>query len=104
VTRTNPFADYVANPGFADYTSRGLMLPIRALVVLAVAIAVGAMVPRQLPALLLAAGVMAALFVGLTIGMDAWMTSEAKPIRLRMSSWAGPVSSTWPTATMPPAS
>jgi hypothetical protein len=80
VTRTNPFADYAANPGFADYTSRGFMLPIRALVVLAVAIAVGAMVPRQLPALLLAACVTVALFVGLTLGMDTWMTAEAKPI------------------------
>jgi len=80
VTRTNPFADYTANPGFADYTSRGLMLPIQALVVLPVAIAVGAMVPRQLPALLLAAGATVVLFVGLRVGMDAWMTAEAEPI------------------------
>lgn len=80
VTRTNPYADYAANPGFADYTSRGVLLPIRAIVVLLLAIAVGAMVPRQLPALLLAAGVTVALFVGVTIGMDAWMTSEARPI------------------------
>jgi hypothetical protein len=80
VTRTNPFADYAANPGFADYTSRGFMLPIRALVVLAVAVAVGAMVPRQLPALLLAGAVTLALFVGLSFGMDAWMTSQARPM------------------------
>ena len=80
VTRTNPFADLAANPGFADYTSRGVMLPVRALVVLPLAIAVGAMVPRQLPALLLAVGVTIALFVALTIGMDAWMTAEAGPI------------------------
>ena len=57
-----------------------MLLPVRALVVLLLAIAVGAMVPRQLPALLLAVGVTVALFVGLTIGMDAWMTAEAKPI------------------------
>ena len=38
------------------------------------------MVPRQLPALLLAACVTVALFVGLTLGMDTWMTAEAKPI------------------------
>ena len=80
VTRTNPYSDYASNPGFADYTSRGVLLPVRALAVLLVAITVGAMVPRQLPALLLAAGVTIALFVGLTLGMDAWMTAEAKPI------------------------
>ena len=80
VTRTNPFADLAANPGFADYTARGWMLPVRAIVVLVLAIAVGAMVPKQLPAILLAIGVTVALFVGLTIGMDVWMTAEAKPI------------------------
>ncbi|MGZ6256372.1 MAG: hypothetical protein ACXWMB_05090 [Candidatus Limnocylindria bacterium] len=80
VTRTNPFADLAGNPGFADYTSRGVILPIRAFAVLLLAIAVGAMVPRQLPALLLAGAITLALFVGLSMGMDAWMTSEAKPI------------------------
>lgn len=82
VTRTNPFADLAANPGFADYTARGWMLPVRALAVLLLAIAVGAMVPRQLPALLLSGAVTLALFVGLSIGIDAWMTAEAKPIPL----------------------
>ena len=80
VTRTNPFADLAANPGFADYTSRGVLLPLRAIAVLLLAIAVGAMVPRQLPALLLAGAITLALFVGLLIGMDTWMTAEAKPI------------------------
>ena len=80
VTRTNPYAELAANPGFADYTARGWMLPVRALVVLVLAIAIGAMVPRQLPALLLAGAVTLALFVGLSIGMDVWMTAEAKPI------------------------
>ena len=90
VTGTNPFADYTANPGFADYTSRGLMLPIQALVVLPVAIAVGAMVPRQLPALLLAAGATVVLFVGLRVGMDAWMTAEAEPIPMDQVESSGP--------------
>src|SRR6185503_14485780 len=40
----------------------------------------GAMVPRQLPALLLAIAVTAALFIGLTVAMDTWMTAEAQPI------------------------
>ncbi len=90
VTRTNPFADYASNPGFADYTSRGVLLPVRALAVLSLAIAVGAMVPRQLAALLLAAGVTLALFVGLTLGMDAWMTAEATPIVMDQAQLGGP--------------
>ena len=80
VTRTNPFADLAANPGFADYTARGVVLPVRAVAVLLLAIAVGAMVPKQLPALLLGICFTIALFVGLTIGMDAWMTAEAQAI------------------------
>jgi hypothetical protein len=92
VTRTNPYADFAANPGFADYTARGWMLPVRALVVLMLAVAVGAMVPRQLPALLLAGAVTLALFVGLTIGMDTWMTAEAKPIPFDETSRFGPFS------------
>jgi hypothetical protein len=83
VTRTNPFADLAANPGFADYTARGWMLPVRALAILLLAIAVGAMVPRQLPALLLAGAVSLGLFVGLSIGIDAWMAAEAKPIPIQ---------------------
>jgi hypothetical protein len=82
VTRTNPFADLAANPGFADYTARGWMLPVRAVVVLVLAIAIGAMVPRQLPGLLLAVAVTIALFVGLSVCMDAWMTTEARPIAM----------------------
>lgn len=91
VTRTNPFADLASNPGFADYTARGWMLPVRALAVLLLGIAVGAMVPRQLPALLLAGAVTLALFVGLSIGIDTWMTAEAKPIPL-VETRFGPIS------------
>ena len=90
VTRTNPFADLAANPGFADHTARGWTLPVRALAVLLLAIAVGAMVPKQLPALLLAGAVTLALFVGLSIGMDTWMTAEAKPILVDESGRFGP--------------
>jgi hypothetical protein len=90
VTRTNPYADLAANPGFSDYTSRGVLLPVRAVVVLVLAIAVGAMVPRQLPALLLAGAITLALFVGLTLGMDAWMSAEAKPIPFGEESRFGP--------------
>jgi hypothetical protein len=90
VTRTNPFAELAANPGFDDYTSRGVLLPVRALAVLLLAIAVGAMVPRQLPALLLAGAVTLVLFVGLSFGMDAWMTAEAKPIPFGEENRFGP--------------
>lgn len=90
VTRTNPFAELDAKPGFADHTARGWMLPVRALAVLALGIAVGAMVPRQLPALLLAGAVTLALFVGLSVGMDTWMTSEAEPIPFEEEGPFGP--------------
>jgi hypothetical protein len=90
VTRTNPFADFGGNPGFSDHTARGWMLPVRALAVLALGIAVGAMVPRQLPALLLAGAVTLALFVGLSLGMDTWMTAEAQPIPFDEEGRFGP--------------
>jgi hypothetical protein len=90
VTRTNPFADYASNPGFADYSSRGVLLPVRALAVLLLAIAVGAMVPRQLPALLLAGAVTVALFVGLSVGVDTWMTAEAEPMAMDQVQLGGP--------------
>ena len=90
VTRTNPFADLAANPGFVDHTARGWMLPVRALAVLVLGVAVGAIVPRQLPALLLAGAVTLALFVGLSIGMDTWMTAEAGPIPIDEEGRFGP--------------
>ncbi len=91
VTRTNPYADFAANPGFADYTARGWILPVRAIAVLLLAIAVGAIVPRQLAALLLAGACTLALFVGLSIGMDTWMRAEARPIPFEESRF-GPFS------------
>lgn len=90
VTRTNPFADLANNPGFADYTARGWMLPVRGLAVLSLGVVVGAMVPRQLPALLLGIGFSIALSVGLSIGMDAWMSAEAKPIPIDEEGRFGP--------------
>jgi hypothetical protein len=80
LARTNPFAEHRLDPGFADYDSRGVLLPVRATTVLLLAIAMGALVPRQLPALLLAGAATLGLFVALTIGMEAWMRSEAQPI------------------------
>jgi hypothetical protein len=67
-----------------------VLLPLRALTVLMLAIAVGALVPRQLPALLLAGAVTLALFVGLTVGMDTWMTAEAEPIPMDQVESSGP--------------
>ena len=90
VTRTNPFADFAANPGFADHTARGWLLPVRAIAVLLLGIAVGAMVPRQLPGLLLAGAVTLALFMALSIGMDVWMTAEAQPMLIDESGRFGP--------------
>jgi hypothetical protein len=90
LARTNPFAEHRLDPGFADYTSRGVLLPARAISVLLLAVAVGAMVPRQLPALLLAGAATLALFVAMTIGIDAWMAAEAKPIAMEQVEEGGP--------------
>jgi ABC-type transport system involved in multi-copper enzyme maturation permease subunit len=70
------------DPGFGDYGSRGALVAVRALAELALAIGVGALVPRQLPALLLALGTTIALFAAITLAMDAWMAAEAVPIEV----------------------
>jgi hypothetical protein len=80
LARTNPFAEGRLDPGLADYGSRGVLLPVRAATVLLLAIAMGALVPRQLPALLIAGAATLGLFVALTIGIEAWMKTEAQPI------------------------
>lgn len=80
LARTSPFGEHAVDLGLIDYGSRGAILPVQALAVLLLAIAMGALVPRQLPALLLAGAVTLALFVALNIGLDAWMAAEAVPI------------------------
>lgn len=70
------------DPGFIDYGSRGALVAVRALAVLSLGIAAGTLVPCQLPALLLAGAATAAVFIALTIGLDAWMKAEAEPIAM----------------------
>jgi len=67
-----------------------VLLPVRATAVLFLAIAAGAMVPRQLPALLLAGAATLALFVAMAIGIDAWMAAEAGPIPMAQLELGGP--------------
>jgi hypothetical protein len=79
LTRAAPWAEGV-DPGFNDYGSRGGLVAVRGLAVVAVGLVMGALVPRQLPALLLAGGATLALFLALTLVMDGWMEAAAEPM------------------------
>lgn len=79
LTRAAPWNEGV-DPGFNDYGARGGLVAVRALAVLSLGLAMGALVPRQLPALLLAAAVTLALFVGVELVRDDLMRREAVPL------------------------
>ncbi len=79
LTRAAPWNEGV-DPGFNDYGARGGLVAVRALAVLSLGLAIGALVPRQLPALLLAAAVTLALFVGVELVRDDLMRREAVPL------------------------
>jgi hypothetical protein len=68
------------DPGFADYAARGMLVPARGIAVVAIGLAMGTLIPRQLPALLLAAAVTVALFAALEIVTDGWMADAAEPM------------------------
>jgi hypothetical protein len=70
------------DPGFQDYGGRGVLLVGRAVVVLGIGLAAGALLGRQLPALLVAGLAVLALMIGLTIYTDELMRREAEPIEM----------------------
>lgn len=71
-----------ADPGFSGYGTRGPLLAIRAVAVLLIGVAVGALIGRALPAILLSAAVCLVVFIGLSIVSDRWMRAEAIPLEL----------------------
>lgn len=79
LARSAPWAEGI-DLGFTDSSARGPLVAMRGLAVVAIGMAVGAVVARQLPALLLASGATLALFVALSLAMDGWMEAEAEPI------------------------
>jgi len=80
LSNTDPFGGHPLGAGFTDYGSRLGQVPVRAVGVLVLAVAIGALVPRQLPALLLSGITSLVLFAVLTLGVGAWMQADAEPI------------------------
>jgi hypothetical protein len=82
VTQASPFNEHPLGAGFSDYGSRLGQVPVRAVAVLILGIAVGTLVPRQLAAVLLAGAATLVLFTVLSVGMGAWMQTAAEPIAM----------------------
>lgn len=62
------------------FDQRGLIVPARAVALLCIGLAVGAMVGRILPALLVSAVLSVAVFAGTTTGMEAWRSTDTVAI------------------------
>jgi hypothetical protein len=62
---------------FTWYGRRGWLIVARGLASLGIGVVVGAMVGRLLPGMLAAAFASVLLFVGLSLGMDRWMETDA---------------------------
>lgn len=69
-----------SDPGFEDWWSRGPQVAVRAAAVFAIAIAVGALLGRQLPAVLVTGGATLALFMAVFFVLDGWMEAVAEPV------------------------
>lgn len=88
LTRVAPWNEGV-DPGFQDYGGRGVLVPLRALAVLGVGIAIGAWIGRQLPALLLTLGATLAMGVALSLAMDFQMAREVEAVPMLSMQDAG---------------
>lgn len=89
LTQAPPFQEHPLGAGFSDYGSRLGQVPVRAIVVLMLGIAVGTLVPRYLPALLLTLAASLVFFIVLTLGIGAWMQAEAERIPIDRGYEAG---------------
>jgi hypothetical protein len=69
-----------SDPGFEDWWSRGPQVAVRAVAVFGVALAVGALLGRQLPAVLVTGGATLALFMAAFFVLDGWMEAAAEPV------------------------
>jgi hypothetical protein len=89
LTQSPPFNEHPLGAGFSDYGSRLGQVPVRAVAVTVLGIAVGTLVPRQLPALLLTGAAALFLFTLLNVGIGAWMTASAEPMAIDHGPEAG---------------
>ena len=69
-----------SDPGFEDWWSRGPQVSVRAVAVFGIALAVGALLGRQLPAVLVTGGAALALFMAAFFVLDGWMQAAAEPV------------------------
>ena len=89
LTHAPPFQEHPLGAGFSDYGSRLGQVPVRAMVVLVLGIAIGTLVPRYLPALLLTLAASLVFFIALTPGMNTWMNASLEPIPIDRGYEAG---------------
>lgn len=71
-----------SDPGFEDWWSRGPQVAVRAAAVFGIALAVGALLGRQLPAVLVTGGVTLGLFLAAFFILDGWMHAAAEPVAI----------------------
>ena len=69
-----------SDPDFEDWWSRGPQVAVRAVAAFGIALAVGALLGRQLPAVLVTAGATLALFMAAYFVLDGWMQAAAEPV------------------------
>jgi hypothetical protein len=69
-----------SDPGFEDWWSRGPQVAVRAVAVFGIALAVGALLGRQLPAVLVTGGATLGLFMAAFFVLDGWMEAAAEPV------------------------
>ncbi len=89
LTQAPPFQEHPLGAGFSDYGSRLGQVPVRAMVVLVLGMAIGTLVPRYLPALLLTLAASLVFFIALTLSMGAWMDASREPIPIDRGYEAG---------------
>jgi hypothetical protein len=79
LTHAMPWAEGV-DVGFADYAMRGPVVVVRAVEIFAIALALGALVARQLPTMLLAGVLAFGILAGVQLNQDAALADAAVPL------------------------
>jgi hypothetical protein len=89
ITASPPYHNHPLGAGFSDYGSRLGQVPVRAVAVTVLGIAIGAILPRQLPALLATGALALILYTLLNWGMGAWMKASAEVIPIDLGIETG---------------
>jgi hypothetical protein len=70
------------DPGFEDWWSRGPQVAVRAIALFGIAVALGALLGRQLPAILMGAAATLTLFLAVYFVTEQWMEAAAEPVAI----------------------